>query len=132
MMFILSIIVGSIAMSIPQEPAEPYETTVYFGDGTVIYNNVVNFYDQKTLKPLPALMQRDQPYAKLSTGEKVYRMNFDIHTGQILGLSTKILAFFACMIGASMPITGFIIWYNRKWGKKTSRRKARKYAGATV
>jgi uncharacterized iron-regulated membrane protein len=116
---------GGIQFNMPNEPSAPYETTVYFGDGTLIYNSVVNFFDQKTLKELPPVMQHDKPYNSLSTGEKIYRMNFDIHTGQILGLPTKILAFFACIIGASMPITGFIIWYNRKWGKKSSRRKKR-------
>lgn len=116
---------GSISMTIPNEPSAAYESTVYFGDGTLLYNSVVNFFDQKTLKELPPVMQRDKPYANLKAGEKIFRMTFDIHTGQILGLPTKILAFFACMVGASMPITGFIIWYNRKWGKKTSRRKKR-------
>ena len=116
---------GSIQFNMPHDPSAPYETTVYFGDGTLLYNSVVNFFDQKTLKELPPAMQHDQPYASLSAGEKLFRMNFDIHTGQILGLPTKILAFFACMIGASMPITGFMIWYNRKWGKKNTGRKKR-------
>lgn len=114
---------GSISMVIPHEPLAPYETIVFFGDGTIIYNKAVNFFDQKTLKELPPTIRHDTPYSKLSLGEKLFRMNFDIHTGQILGLPTKILAFFACMIGASMPITGFIIWYNRKWGNKKRRIK---------
>jgi uncharacterized iron-regulated membrane protein len=52
---------------------------------------------------------------------KAYRMNFDIHTGQILGLPTKILAFLVCMIGASLPVSGTLIWYNRKWVKKKTK-----------
>ena len=119
---------GSISISIPNGPSEAYESTVYFGDGTLLYNRVTNFFDQKTLRELPPVMQQDKPYDNLAIGEKVYRMTFDIHTGQILGLPTKILAFFACMIGASMPITGFIIWYNRKWGKKSRKIKKPKLA----
>jgi uncharacterized iron-regulated membrane protein len=122
---------GSISINLPADPSAAYETTVYFGDGNLLYNRVTNFFDQKTLQELPPVMQHDKPYGNLSTGEKVYRMNFDIHTGQILGLPTKILAFFACMIGASMPITGFIIWYNRKWGKKNRRIKKPKLAVTT-
>lgn len=122
---------GNISINMPNKPSAAYETTVYFGDGTILYNKAVNFFDQKTLQELPPVMQDDQPYTHLSTGEKVYRMTFDIHTGQILGLPTKILAFFACMIGASMPVTGFIIWYNRKWGnKKRKIKKARVTATA--
>ncbi|WP_454802921.1 PepSY-associated TM helix domain-containing protein [Mucilaginibacter phyllosphaerae] len=118
---------GSISINIPAKPSSAYETTVYFGDGTLLYNKAVNFFDQKTLQVLPPVSQHDQPYEKLSAGEKLFRMNFDIHTGQILGLPTKILAFFACMIGASMPVTGFFIWYNRKWGSKKRRIKRPEY-----
>jgi uncharacterized iron-regulated membrane protein len=114
---------GSISINIPDKPSAAYEATVYFGDGTLLYNKAVNFFDQKMLTELSPLMQSDQPYNNLSTGEKLFRMNFDIHTGQILGLPTKILAFFACMIGASMPVTGFMIWYNRKWGSRKRRKK---------
>ncbi|NVM67297.1 putative iron-regulated membrane protein [Mucilaginibacter sp. SG538B] len=109
---------GRIVLTAPHEAKEPYEAMVFFGDGTIIYNRATYFYDQSTLKPLHYIDEEDRPYGELSAGEKLYRMNFDIHTGQILGLPTKILAFFACMIGASLPVTGTLIWYNRKWGKK--------------
>ncbi|WP_367866095.1 PepSY-associated TM helix domain-containing protein [Pedobacter sp. WC2423] len=52
-----------------------------------------------------------------SNGEKFSSMNYDIHTGSILGLPGKILAFLGSMISASLPLTGFLIWYNKKWGK---------------
>lgn len=113
---------GRIFIDIPQEPKDPYRVMVNFGDGTILYNNALHYYDQKTLKTLSAPGERAIPYKMISTGEKIFRMNFDIHTGQILGLPSKIIAFLACVIGASLPVTGFIIWYNRKWGKK--RRKA--------
>jgi uncharacterized iron-regulated membrane protein len=46
-------------------------------------------------------------------------MNYDIHVGQILGLTGKIIAFLASLICASLPITGFIIW----WGKRNKKGK---------
>ncbi len=113
------------SMLFPEKKDQAYELFVQFGDGTLNYNRAVYYFDRYTLKPLAPINPRLLPYKEASLGEKVFRMNFDIHTGQILGLPTKILAFFACMIGASMPITGFIIWYNRKWGKKATRRKKR-------
>jgi uncharacterized iron-regulated membrane protein len=109
---------GRIILLVPDEAKEPYQAMVFFGDGTLVYNRATYFYDQSTLKPLHFIDENDRPYNQISAGEKVYRMNFDIHTGQILGLPTKILAFIVCMIGASLPVTGTIIWYNRKWGKK--------------
>jgi uncharacterized iron-regulated membrane protein len=41
-------------------------------------------------------------------------MYYDIHIGKILGLPGQLLAFFACLVIASLPITGFLIWYGRK------------------
>jgi len=57
-------------------------------------------------------------------GEKFRSMNFDLHTGAFSGLPTKLLAFFVSLICASLPVTGFIVWYNRTKGK--SRRVPRK------
>ena len=117
---------GRMIISLPEKNKETYEVDVFFGDGTLIYDRVSYFYDQYTLKSVKLNNDAGKPYQQLSTGEKLFKMNFDIHTGQILGLPTKILAFIACIIGASLPITGFIIWYNRKWGKKrvTVRKRA--------
>ncbi|SIQ09190.1 Uncharacterized iron-regulated membrane protein [Chryseobacterium sp. RU37D] len=47
-------------------------------------------------------------------GEKTVGANFDIHVGSILGLPTKIIAFIVSLICASLPVTGFMIW----WGKR--------------
>jgi uncharacterized iron-regulated membrane protein len=42
-------------------------------------------------------------------------MYYDIHIGKILGLPGQLLVFFASLIVASLPITGFYIWYGRKF-----------------
>jgi uncharacterized iron-regulated membrane protein len=41
-------------------------------------------------------------------------MNYDIHVGAIGGLTGKIIAFIASLVCASLPVTGFLIW----WGKR--------------
>jgi uncharacterized iron-regulated membrane protein len=46
-------------------------------------------------------------------------MYYDIHTGAILGLPGKLLAFLAALIAASLPVTGFLMWRSR--GKKNSK-----------
>jgi uncharacterized iron-regulated membrane protein len=46
-----------------------------------------------------------------SNGEKLYSLNYDLHVGSILGLTGKIIAFFASLIAASLPVTGFFIWF---------------------
>lgn len=47
-------------------------------------------------------------------GEKAVGANYDIHVGSILGLPTKIIAFIVSLICASLPVTGFMIWWGRR------------------
>lgn len=51
-------------------------------------------------------------------GEKWRNSNYAIHVGSIYGLPTKILACFAALFLASLPVTGFYIWWGRKKKKK--------------
>jgi uncharacterized iron-regulated membrane protein len=77
------------------------------------------YYDQHTLKEVSV----DHIYGRfpeLKAADKLLRMNYDIHTGAILGLPGKILAFCASLICASLPITGVSIW----WGRRKKARKA--------
>ena len=67
----------------------------------------------------------------LSNGEKLLWLNYGIHVGSILGLPGKILAFFASLISASLPVTGFLIW----WGKRRKGKqkpKTKKYPKLTL
>lgn len=66
-------------------------------------------YDQYTGKLLGI-----NSFSSLSNADKLNRMNYSIHVGKIGGLTGKILAFFASLIAASLPITGFIIWRGRR------------------
>lgn len=80
------------------------------------------FFDQYTLDEISS----NQIYGKFNqatAADKLIRMNYDIHTGAILGLPGKILAFFASLICASLPVTGFYIWYGRKY-KKAEKKKS--------
>ena len=53
-------------------------------------------------------------------GEKTVGANYDIHVGSILGLPTKIIAFIVSLICASLPVTGFLVW----WGRRKKAKKA--------
>jgi len=84
--------------------------------------DIARFYhDQYSLK----LLKKSDDYKSLSAGEKLYEMTFDIHVATIWGLPSKILASLSSLICASLPVTGFIIWYNRKFGKKKKGRRLR-------
>ena len=81
-------------------------------------------FDRHTLKEIPRDKYFTQQYHEAAFGDKLRRMNYDIHVGSILGLPGKILAFFGALIGASLPITGYILW----WGKR-KKSKTKKTAG---
>lgn len=58
---------------------------------------------------------------RLHYGDKLAALNYDIHTGGIGGIGTKIIAFFASLCCASLPVTGYIIWINKSKKKKKKR-----------
>ncbi|SEN65306.1 Uncharacterized iron-regulated membrane protein [bacterium A37T11] len=84
------------------------------------FNNRNYVFDQHTLKPLKGYALSSKDFSESNFGEKLRRMNYDIHIGSILGLTGRCIVFFATLIGASLPITGFIIW----WGKRKKRPKS--------
>ncbi|CAM4215880.1 PepSY domain-containing protein [Cytophagaceae bacterium 50C-KIRBA] len=55
-------------------------------------------------------------YQEANTADKLLRLNYDIHVGSVLGLTGKIIAFLMSLMIASLPVTGFLIWYGR-WRK---------------
>lgn len=71
------------------------------------------YYDQYTLEELPVdhIWNR---FHEANLGEKLQRMNYDIHVGAIAGLPGKFLAFCLSAIIASLPVTGLFIWLGRK------------------
>lgn len=103
----------SLSITFPATRSADIVIAVNNRPGT-FYNQDVYHYDQYTLKPLQAGGIYDGLYLGLPTAAKLNRMNYDIHVGAIGGLATKLLAFFASLTAASLPITGFLIWRGRK------------------
>jgi uncharacterized iron-regulated membrane protein len=93
------------------------DITVYPNKGQ-FYNSVGYTFDQHTLKELKRRDAYSVAYQSASFGQKLRRMNYDIHIGSILGFPGKMLAFLSSLIGASLPVTGFLVWYGRKVKKK--------------
>lgn len=82
------------------------------------YDRSQENYDQYTGKLL-----RAASFADLNGGDQLYQLNFDLHTGAVLGLPGKILTFFAGLIAASLPVTGFLIWWKRGKREKSEKKK---------
>ncbi|WP_423146666.1 PepSY-associated TM helix domain-containing protein [Rubrolithibacter danxiaensis] len=54
-----------------------------------------------------------QLFADRNLGQKVRAKIKPVHTGSIFGAYSKIIAFIACIVGTSLPVTGVILWINR-------------------
>lgn len=86
-------------------------------DADTYWQTDYRYFDQYTFNEL----QVHHIYGRFtgaSTADKIIRMNYDVHTGAILGIAGKVMMFFASLIAASLPITGFLFWRGRKKKKK--------------
>ncbi|GAB3937133.1 PepSY-associated TM helix domain-containing protein [Larkinella terrae] len=108
---------ASLYISIPERASESIGVSINYRPGTYYKTDYYSF-DQFTLKALTGEGPYFGEYNTASFGDKLRRMNYDIHVGAILSLPGKVLAFFASLICASLPVTGFIIWWGRR-KKKT-------------
>lgn len=116
--------VATIEMHFPTSDSGAIEAALN-ADKKTYWQTDYRFYDQYTLKEIPVSHvwgRMDQA----KTADKIFRMNYDIHTGAILGLTGKFIAFFASLIAASLPVTGFMIWLGRKKKKKQAGNLANK------
>lgn len=108
--------------------AESYELHYPESDSTSVYVEVSNtkgiyydsdyrFFDQNTLEEIetPGIYGK---YKDAKFADKILRMNYDIHIGAIGGITGKIIAFLVSLLTASLPVTGLLLWYGRRYKKK--------------
>lgn len=115
---------GVMEVHMPEERSSALEIALN-PDGGTYWKADYRYFDQYTLKEIEVR----HTYGKLkqtTVAEKIQRMNYDIHVGAVAGIAGKILAFLASLICASMPVTGFLIW----WGRKNKSKKGNKAAPA--
>jgi uncharacterized iron-regulated membrane protein len=77
------------------------------------------YFDQYTLEE-KEVKHIYGKYDNAATADKLMRMNYDIHTGAVFGLTGKIFAFLISLLIASLPISGFYIWWGRNKKKKST------------
>jgi uncharacterized iron-regulated membrane protein len=67
------------------------------------------WFDRNTGRLLGAERDRER-----NAGDRLRAMTYDIHTGRIAGLPGRAVAFLASLAAASLPITGALVWWNRR------------------
>lgn len=98
-------------VNIPQNDSTAVLVRAY-PDKSTFYGADNLYFDQYSAMEIP--VNYYGKYADANAAEKAIRMNYDIHVGAIAGLPGRILMFFISLIAASLPVTGFYIW----WGKR--------------
>ncbi len=83
-------------------------------DGDTYYQNSYLAFNRE------GQIVRKSLVADMGTG-----LNYDIHVGAIGGLPGKIIASLASLLSASLPVTGVIIWWDRRKRKKRRDKKKR-------
>ena len=110
----------AIIISFPETPADPISlcTDMYNGSWRYVY------LDQYTLKELPSTQVHID---KLNLADWIRRTNYALHVGAVGNLPTKILYFLASLICATLPVTGFYVWWARsRFGKPKKNNKRHK------
>ncbi|UYQ94605.1 PepSY domain-containing protein [Chitinophaga horti] len=109
-----------LSVSFPAAKADPIVVN-FNPDDKTYYRRLFRYFDRHSLAEIPSKALYSKEYEKGSFADKLYRMNYDIHVGAIGGLTGKVIAFFVSLICATLPVTGFLVW----WGKRKKKPAAK-------
>ena len=99
---------AGLRVYLPKDSLESISVYIQQKEG-VYYESHQAYYDQYTGERLKERVHNDK-----NSGEKLITANYDIHTGAILGLPGKIIVFLASLFCATLPVTGFLMWREKK------------------
>ncbi|REG99488.1 PepSY-associated TM helix domain-containing protein [Flavobacterium aquicola] len=100
---------GDIQIRMPKDTINSIFVTKENLEKNIPNQSSIAYFDKYT-----AEIFQIKPYESFTLGDKIRRIIFPLHTGSILVYPTKIIAFLVCLIAATAPITGFLIWIGRK------------------
>lgn len=99
---------GLLTINLPNENINNYTLTHLSAEG------VLGFYTPDVLEFSPSGdLRKLVHFSDLPLHEQFKAIAKPLHTGEIMGLPSIIFYFIASLIGCSLPVTGFIIWWRR-------------------
>lgn len=98
--------------NIPAAKSGTINVSTYL-DADQIHQRIQYRFDRYSGK----LLLQGKAFEKLNLTDQIKSLNYDLHTGTVIGIWGKILAFIAGLIAASLPVTGFLMWLWRKKNK---------------
>ena len=99
-------------ISAPKDSAGVYSVTVLPEKAYEMASNTY-YLDQYSGKVIGSQMFSDK-----NLGQRVRSSFKPVHTGSIFGVYSKVIAFITCLLGATFPVTGTIMWIQRLNKKK--------------
>lgn len=102
----------NIRVSNPHNSNDPIQVSI-IDKNQLVYSVDHLYFDRYTGERLRGNFEYGLQ-AKASFFTKLNGLVYDVHFGSILGLTGRLLVFFASLIGASLPFTGFYIWWFRR------------------
>lgn len=107
-------------LSVPKDSAETIGLFLY-PSHRQFYDLQSFSYDRNTGVLLANTSAYAMPFDKADFATKVQKLNYDLHVGSAFGgIWGRILYFFMTIVGASLPITGFLVWWFKKKKKGAS------------
>jgi len=106
-----------VRVSNPHDKVEPIRVVV-IDPGLLVYNLNHYYFDRYTGNQIHGHFEHGL-HAEASLFHTLHGLVYDIHFGNILALPGRLLVFFASLIAASLPITGFIFWLGKRKNQGT-------------
>ncbi|WP_420147554.1 PepSY-associated TM helix domain-containing protein [Spirosoma sp.] len=106
---------GATTLTLPEKDSVAITASKKNHDASI--SNIVDFlyFDNKTGDLIKTRLYKNE-----TMGFKARRVVFPIHTGSLLGWPTKVVALFVALLTATLPVTGFLVW----WGKRKKTKKS--------
>lgn len=111
---------GVIRINLPQNGSAPIEASK-FQSGFFARAGA----DQLKFSQENLVLIESQLFSDLSLRQQIGRSVKALHTGEMFGQVTKFIWFLACLVATSLPITGTLIWWNRRTKKHEKKKKDR-------
>jgi len=102
--------------------AESYKTlTVTSNAVSIVSNNVFSnnrASDRYTFDSETGVITEISLYSEQPRQNKLRGWIYSFHTGSWGGIVVKILYFIAAIVGGLLPLTGYYLWFKRKYKRK--------------
>ena len=110
---------GNLRINLPEKPGDDIQVSKY---RTGFFARAGA--DQLKLNPANLEVKEANLFGDLPVRQQIGRSVKALHTGEIFGQFTKFLWFLACLVATSLPVTGTLIWWNKR-KKKSAKKKTK-------